>query len=49
MNRRPDLGRGDGIAGDNFRLVLQPVDRADRRRVIGSVSGEGETKDDEKG
>jgi hypothetical protein len=49
MNRRLDLGRGDGLAGNDSGLVLHPVDRADRRRVIGSVSGEGQTKDEEKG
>ncbi len=42
MNRRPDRGRGDGIAGNDFSLVLHPVDRTDGRGIVGRVGGEGQ-------
>src|SRR5262245_50291690 len=49
MNRRPDLGRGDGVAGNDFGLVLHPVDRADCRRIIGRVGSEREANEAKKG
>ena len=49
MNRRPDRGRGDGIAGNDFSLVLHPVDRTDGRGIVGRVDGEGQANSEKNG
>src|SRR6478672_691965 len=48
MDRRPDDGSGDGVAGDDFGLVLDIADNANRCRLIGSLGSKGHADDEKK-
>jgi hypothetical protein len=49
MDRRPDDGSGDGVAGDDLGLVLDIADNANRCRLIGSLGSKGHADDEKKG
>ena len=45
MDRRPDDGSGNGVAGDDFGIA----DNANRCRRIGSLGSKGHADDEKKG
>jgi hypothetical protein len=49
MNRGPDDGGGDSVAGDDLRLILDLVDDAHDRGIIGRLGHDWKANDEKKG
>jgi hypothetical protein len=46
MDKRPNNRRGDSVAGDDLCLVLDLVDDAHRRGIIGRLGNDREANDE---